>query len=51
MKPALNVLQEHAVSKNGKLLSDNYINNTTKMEWQCEKGHIWSAHWNSKQSK
>ncbi len=34
---------EFAKSKNGICLSNNYINNNTKMEWQCTRGHIWKA--------
>jgi hypothetical protein len=39
-------LMEHAKNKSGKFLSINYKNNEEKLEWQCEKGHIWSACWN-----
>ncbi|MEO7873850.1 MAG: hypothetical protein ABIT08_14775 [Bacteroidia bacterium] len=27
----------------GKMLSKKYINNYTKMDWQCKEGHTWSA--------
>lgn len=36
-------MQEIAKERNGKCLSKKYINNRTKLEWQCEKGHIWEA--------
>ncbi|MDQ3048901.1 MAG: hypothetical protein M3R27_15230 [Bacteroidota bacterium] len=32
-----------AIKKGGLLLTDKYINNTTPMLWQCEKGHKWEA--------
>lgn len=32
-----------AISKGGKCLSTKYINYTSKLQWQCEKGHIWYA--------
>jgi len=35
----------HLIAKknNGKCLSEKYINKRTKLEWQCDKGHIWKA--------
>jgi hypothetical protein len=39
----IKILQDLAISKNGKLLSLEYINNYTNMLWQCEKGHQWEA--------
>lgn len=27
----------------GKCLSKEYITSTTRLEWQCDKGHIWKA--------
>jgi hypothetical protein len=41
----IEVCQEHAKSKNGKCLDIVYINNRTKMLWECEKGHQWKANW------
>lgn len=32
---------------NGKCLSTEYVNNSTRMEWQCEFGHIWRTTANS----
>lgn len=32
-----------AKNKNGKCLSGQYINNNTKLEWECGKGHRWFA--------
>ena len=34
---------EIAESNGGKLLSNEYINNKTKMEWRCKEGHIWQS--------
>lgn len=36
----------HATSKGGKCLSDEYIDMHTKMKWSCHKGHIWDAKFN-----
>ena len=40
-------LQKHVASKNGKCLSEKYINCDSKIEWQCEFGHRWQAKWTS----
>jgi hypothetical protein len=47
---ATRIIQDmHALaeSKGGKCLSTKYINANTKLQWQCAKGHIWEAHYNS----
>ena len=36
-------MQKIAKSMGGKCLSKIYINNRTALDWQCKKGHIWSA--------
>ncbi len=36
-------MHEIAVSMGGKCLSKEYINNQTKLKWQCKKGHAWEA--------
>ncbi len=36
-------MRKLAVFKNGKCLSGKYINNSTKLSWQCSKGHMWEA--------
>ncbi len=36
-------MQEMAHAKGGECLSKTYINNRTKLNWKCNKGHIWSA--------
>ncbi len=33
--------------KGGKCLSNTYINNITKLKFQCEKGHIWNTTFSS----
>ncbi len=33
--------------RDGKCLSANYVNNRTKLKWQCSEGHIWEAPPNS----
>ena len=35
--------QQLAKIKNGLCLSVDYINNRSKMQWKCEKGHTWFA--------
>lgn len=32
-----------ARAKKGKCLSSDYISNSTKLKWQCGKGHIWKT--------
>ena len=39
----LKEMQKIAESRKGKCLSKNYINNSTILEWKCDKGHIWKA--------
>ena len=36
-------MQKLAVSRDGKCLSNNYVNARTKLEWQCTFGHKWYA--------
>ena len=33
--------------KGGKCLSTEYINNKSKLKWQCAKGHIWNSRYNN----
>jgi len=39
----LEILKNIAISKNGKCLSNTYINNKTKIDFICSKGHKWST--------
>lgn len=41
----ISVPQKHALTKGGKLISTEYVNANTKMEWECDKGHRWMATW------
>ncbi|MFP3414319.1 hypothetical protein SB773_22455 [Bacillus sp. SIMBA_074] len=36
-------MHELAKAKGGKCLSTTYVNNRTKLLWQCAKGHIWET--------
>ncbi|MCP4132566.1 MAG: hypothetical protein GY754_16465 [bacterium] len=36
-------MRQVARKRRGNCLSDKYINTTTKLEWQCRKGHTWKA--------
>ena len=38
---------EHALSKNGKCLSTTYERAADDFEWECEKGHQWTATYHS----
>lgn len=42
-KLTLQICIELAKSKNGKCLSDEYFNSNTKMLWECQNKHQWSA--------
>ena len=46
LKKSIQDCFEVAKCNNGICLSKEYINANTKMEWQCEKGHIWKATYN-----
>jgi hypothetical protein len=39
----LAAMKKLAKEKGGKLISENYINNSTHLTWKCSKGHIWEA--------
>ncbi len=39
----IELMQKIAEERGGKCLSREYINATTKLEWQCARGHIWKA--------
>ncbi len=36
-------MQLFAQSRGGKCLSEQYINTTTKLRWECKRGHQWDA--------
>jgi len=39
----LEELQEIAIKRGGKCLSEYYISTHTKLKWQCKEGHVWEA--------
>ena len=39
----LEELHDLARDRNGLLLSNHYINNSTKLKWRCAEGHEWEA--------
>ena len=43
LKSNLIEFQKIAESQNGKCLSTEYVNNQTKLKWECQHGHRWSA--------
>jgi hypothetical protein len=43
----IDAVQALAIKRGGKCLSETYVNNHTKMEWQCAAGHRWWAKSNS----
>lgn len=46
-KHTIKICQEFALKKNGKCLSEKYVNKDTKMKWECELKHIWKLNFNS----
>ena len=42
-KLTIEEMQELAAKRSGKCLSDTYINSSTKLIWQCKRGHQWQA--------
>lgn len=42
-KRTIQDMKHLAAAKKGKCLSDVYINNETKLRWECSKGHQWEA--------
>jgi hypothetical protein len=43
VRGTLEEMQEIAAARGGKCLSPAYVNNTTKLLWECAKGHRWEA--------
>ena len=46
-KPTLMQLEEYASSRNGTLISTEYVNNSTPLIWECDKKHRFKSSWNS----
>jgi len=42
-KKSITEMHELAKKRNGKCLSKNYINCSTKIKWECAEGHKWEA--------
>jgi hypothetical protein len=42
-KKKLREMQELAIRRGGRCLSRQYTNNKTKLQWECDKGHVWEA--------
>jgi len=38
-------LRAHAAAKGGKCLSGTYLGHDAKHDWECARGHRWSARW------
>ena len=43
MRGDLKTYQDIALERNGKCLSTEYIHCNSKLQWQCNKGHVWMA--------
>jgi len=43
VKLTIQEMRQIAIERGGKCLSDNYINGSTKLRWQCRSGHEWLA--------
>jgi len=39
-------MQHAASKKNGTCLSEEYVNVRSKLQWKCEKGHVWNTVYN-----
>lgn len=42
-KRTIEEIHHIAAKRGGKCLSDKYINNATKLTWECSEGHQWQA--------
>ena len=36
-------MQAVAAERSGRCLSETYVNSTTRLTWQCDRGHVWQA--------
>jgi len=43
MKLTINIAYKIAEDRNGICLSKIFLNNRTKLKWQCHKKHVWFA--------
>jgi hypothetical protein len=42
-KLTIEEMKDIAIQRGGKCLSAEYVNDDTKLKWQCDKGHVWEA--------
>ena len=42
-KKSIQDMQKIAEIRGGECLSKEYVNNKTKLKWQCNEGHVWEA--------
>jgi predicted lactoylglutathione lyase len=49
-KLTIEEMHEIAEERGGKCLSDTYVNNSTKLIWECKDGHQWEATQNNVKS-
>ncbi len=43
IKLTIEEMHDIAEERGGKCLSDSYVNNSTKLTWECAEGHQWEA--------
>jgi hypothetical protein len=43
MRDTIDPMAELARERGGRCLSDTYVNSITPLQWDCFKGHVWSA--------
>ncbi len=46
MKNGLEKAKEYALLNDGECLSNEYVNRSIKLKWQCSEGHIWDSDYN-----
>ena len=44
-------LRKHAASRGGRCLSEHYLGTQRRHDWECAKGHRWSARWSHVKGK
>jgi hypothetical protein len=40
---SIETYKQIAIDREGKCLSDIYVNSQTKLKWECKNGHVWEA--------
>ena len=50
-KPSITTLRNYAASRQGRCISNVYINNRHKLLWECHANHQWVASWNDISNK